>query len=511
MARARVRFLLRARPRHDIAGLAQDHRAGRADPRRARLRRRPRRHHRDRRSGCARRGAARDRRAAAGAAAGELPAGRRQARRDAACAARTAARRARAGRCRARCRRARRSARSRSTSRAARSASPACRPARPARCRRRSERPMLRFAEDACVQCGLCKATCPEKVITLHAAARLPRRHRRRARAQGGGAVLLHPLRQAVRRQEHDRARRRQARRQALDVQGLGAAASTSSRCARTAASPSMTEEDFDPYGAPRAAGAHHRGLSARARGRRREGDAELSYFVAFSRNFTSASRSSAEPMRLLRHLGAGRVGRRADLEQLGHRLRRPDDVELLQRRRKIVAGQRRDPAAENAVQASGRRGCLRRASACGRRRRRGTPARRGRRHRPRADRRRRPSPPAPIGSPVDGVPAADHAVGAAGEQRAVVGKERRRPHRQAGPDQRAQRACASLRSMIATEPRMPAAATSAPSPDTATAMIGVWPLSISPRCSPSRREEEHPAVGAAGDDLAVAARPRPN
>jgi ferredoxin len=29
------------------------------------------------------------------------------------------------------------------------------------------ERPMLRFAEDACVQCGLCKATCPEKVMTL--------------------------------------------------------------------------------------------------------------------------------------------------------------------------------------------------------------------------------------------------------------------------------------------------------------------------------------------------------
>jgi NAD-dependent dihydropyrimidine dehydrogenase PreA subunit len=29
------------------------------------------------------------------------------------------------------------------------------------------ERPMLRFLEDACVQCGLCQATCPEKVITL--------------------------------------------------------------------------------------------------------------------------------------------------------------------------------------------------------------------------------------------------------------------------------------------------------------------------------------------------------
>ncbi len=29
------------------------------------------------------------------------------------------------------------------------------------------DKPTLRFAEDACVQCGLCKATCPEKVITL--------------------------------------------------------------------------------------------------------------------------------------------------------------------------------------------------------------------------------------------------------------------------------------------------------------------------------------------------------
>ncbi len=29
------------------------------------------------------------------------------------------------------------------------------------------EKPMLRFAEDACVQCGLCKTTCPEKVIGL--------------------------------------------------------------------------------------------------------------------------------------------------------------------------------------------------------------------------------------------------------------------------------------------------------------------------------------------------------
>jgi ferredoxin len=30
-----------------------------------------------------------------------------------------------------------------------------------------TERPMLRFAEDLCVQCGLCQSTCPEKVIAL--------------------------------------------------------------------------------------------------------------------------------------------------------------------------------------------------------------------------------------------------------------------------------------------------------------------------------------------------------
>jgi ferredoxin len=30
-----------------------------------------------------------------------------------------------------------------------------------------AEQPMLRFTEVACIQCGLCKATCPEKVITL--------------------------------------------------------------------------------------------------------------------------------------------------------------------------------------------------------------------------------------------------------------------------------------------------------------------------------------------------------
>jgi len=68
------------------------------------------------------------------------------------------------------------------------------------------ERPMLRFAEDACVQCGLCKATCPEKVITLK-----PQLDFRAATASARvlkeeAAFLLHPLRQAFRREEHHRA-----------------------------------------------------------------------------------------------------------------------------------------------------------------------------------------------------------------------------------------------------------------------------------------------------------------
>jgi ferredoxin len=45
------------------------------------------------------------------------------------------------------------------------------------------QRPMLCFTEDACVQCGLCKATCPEKVITL--------KSRLDFRAGAGGARVL--------------------------------------------------------------------------------------------------------------------------------------------------------------------------------------------------------------------------------------------------------------------------------------------------------------------------------
>jgi ferredoxin len=58
------------------------------------------------------------------------------------------------------------------------------------------ERPMLRFVEDACVQCGLCQATCPEKVITLKpqidfraARAPLPVSSRRRSRSAASAAA----------------------------------------------------------------------------------------------------------------------------------------------------------------------------------------------------------------------------------------------------------------------------------------------------------------------------------
>ena len=46
-------------------------------------------------------------------------------------------------------------------------ACPACRPVRPVRFATIPNVPLLKFVEDACVQCGLCQSTCPEKVITL--------------------------------------------------------------------------------------------------------------------------------------------------------------------------------------------------------------------------------------------------------------------------------------------------------------------------------------------------------
>jgi len=60
----------------------------------------------------------------------------------------------------------------------------------------------------------------------------------------------LRSLRQAVRRQEHDRARRGQARRQALDVPEFAKLADVIKMCEDCRVSV-VTEEGFDPYGAP--------------------------------------------------------------------------------------------------------------------------------------------------------------------------------------------------------------------------------------------------------------------
>jgi ferredoxin len=57
------------------------------------------------------------------------------------------------------------------------------------------ERPMLRFVEDACVQCGLCQATCPEDVITLKPQSistprgRLPGSSNRKSRSAASAAA----------------------------------------------------------------------------------------------------------------------------------------------------------------------------------------------------------------------------------------------------------------------------------------------------------------------------------
>ena len=162
------------------------------------------------------------------------------------------------------------------------------------------ERPMLRFAEDACVQCGLCKATCPEKVITpasrssISAPPPRPRAcSRRRSRSRcircGKPFGVKSTIERVVAKLEgkhwmfKDSATR-------LDVIKM-------CEDCRVAV---MTEEDFDPYGAPRAAPCAPPTTicaSASERSARRPRRSVMCYFVAFSRNFTSASRSAAEPI----------------------------------------------------------------------------------------------------------------------------------------------------------------------------------------------------------------------
>ena len=205
-----LRFLLRARPRHDVSGLAKT--IALAEPILAGLG-----------FGAGRVATietddpdalgvslARDRRGCACAESRELFARRRQTRRVAPGAARIAPRGARAGRCRGAARRR------------------AVRRGR-AQCRGLHAMFGLRFRvsdrsahwrsgkADAAFRRGRLRAMrivqgdLPGESDQPHAATRFPRRHRHRARAQGRRAVPLRALRQAVRREEHHRARHRQA------------------------------------------------------------------------------------------------------------------------------------------------------------------------------------------------------------------------------------------------------------------------------------------------------------
>jgi ferredoxin len=112
------------------------------------------------------------------------------------------------------------------------------------------ERPMLRFVEDACVQCGLCKATCPEKVINL-----IPRIDFRAATASAGVLKEEEPfpcircgkpfgVRSTIERvvtQLEGKHWMYQGSRSRLDVIKM------CEECRVVV----VTEEGFDPYGAP--------------------------------------------------------------------------------------------------------------------------------------------------------------------------------------------------------------------------------------------------------------------
>jgi len=113
------------------------------------------------------------------------------------------------------------------------------------------ELPMLRFAEDACVQCGLCKATCPEKVITL-----APQIDFRAATASARVLKQEEPFR-CIRcdkpfgvKSTIERVTAKLAGRHWM-FKGQGARLDVLKMCedCRVAA---VSEQNFDPYGAPR-------------------------------------------------------------------------------------------------------------------------------------------------------------------------------------------------------------------------------------------------------------------
>ena len=170
------------------------------------------------------------------------------------------------------------------------------------------DRPMLRFAEDACVQCGLCKATCPEKVITLkpqldfRAADRLARVLKEeqpfccircgkpfgvkstieRVAAKLEGKHWMYKDTPTASRRHQDVRRLPRRRRLRAGLRSLRLAAAR--------------------------AAAHHRGLSARARGGQGKGEGRKLSDQRLRRLFQEFDESGAVlgADALLRHLGAG-------------------------------------------------------------------------------------------------------------------------------------------------------------------------------------------------------------
>ena len=127
------------------------------------------------------------------------------------------------------------------------------------------ERPMLRFAEDACVQCGLCQSICPEKVITLKpqidfraatAAARIIKQEEPYACVRCGKPFgVKSSVERVVAKLEGQHWMFKDAKKRVEVIK----------MCADCRVS-AMAEENFDPFAGPSAPGrAHHRGLSARA------------------------------------------------------------------------------------------------------------------------------------------------------------------------------------------------------------------------------------------------------
>jgi ferredoxin len=116
-----------------------------------------------------------------------------------------------------------------------------------------ADRPMLRFTEDACVQCGLCKATCPEKVISLKpqldfraatAAPRLLKEEEPFACIRCGTPFGVKSTIERVSAKLEGKHWMFKGSARRLDIVKM-------CESCRVAA---VTEEDFDPYGAPRPA-----------------------------------------------------------------------------------------------------------------------------------------------------------------------------------------------------------------------------------------------------------------